>query len=302
MAIILGGIDSLKNLVDLLKKDGVTHLESLNDILKFKEFCKHKVKESEAIARQEHDIQILRQNAIIVAHVSEKKTDPTNKTRFRNFIELLVFRFQLFKLKRELNRLEKKTEKIISQKISQLAGSSLKSKHLFDSNHALIQGALGEQKALDELRKLPDTFYVINNFQLRLFKPIYNKKTKQRVFTIQADHIVLGTSGVFLIETKNWSKGTIKRAISFTPVDQVKRTNFALFCYLNPQTSGLFSLFFKAKKITVRSILLMTGQMTEERDPFVKVVNLSELNNYITNFSPVLTKEEVKQVLNKLLR
>ncbi len=182
-----------------------------------------------------------------------------------------------------------------------MPGVFLKSKYLLDSNYALIQGASGEQQALDELKKLPDSYNVINNVQLRFLKPIYNPRSRQRIYTAQADHVVLGPTGVFLIETKNWSKGTINKTTNFTAFDQVKRTNFALYCYLNPRTNGLFLLFFKSKKIPVRSVLLMTGQTTEERDPFVKVVSLLELNSYITYFAPVMTELEIKNILNKLL-
>jgi hypothetical protein len=46
----------------------------------------------------------------------------------------------------------------------------------------------------------------------------------------------------------------------------------------------------------------MTGQTTQERDPFVKVADLTELNRYITNLPTVMTDIEIKNVLNKLLR
>ncbi len=46
----------------------------------------------------------------------------------------------------------------------------------------------------------------------------------------------------------------------------------------------------------------MTGQTTREKDPFVKVVSLYELNSYITHCAPVMTELEIKKVLNKLLR
>ncbi len=166
----------------------------------------------------------------------------------------------------------------------------------------MIQGASGEQQALDELRKLPDSYYVINNVQLSFPKPLYEPRSRQRIYSIQADHVVVAPSGVFLIETKNWSTGTASKDTNFTAFDQVKRTNFALYCYFNPRRSGFFSLFIKQKKIKVRSILLMIGHKTDGKDSFVKVLKLSQLKNYITYFSPILTDQEMQDILNRLLR
>ncbi|HAZ13247.1 MAG: hypothetical protein A2X86_00535 [Bdellovibrionales bacterium GWA2_49_15] len=301
MAIIFGEIDCLKNLIDILKISGVNDKKSLDDIITFKNVCDDKVKKAEATARHEHHLKLTRQKEMITQHIAERTIARSTESYLRKLFQSMVSGFRLFRLKRELNRLERKSEEIIHKKISQMAGSFFKAKCLLDSNYALIQGASGEQQALDELRKLPDSYNVINNVQLRFSKPIYNPRSRQRIYTIQADHVVLGPSGVFLIETKNWSNGTIKKTTTFTAFDQVKRTNFALYCYLNPRTNGLFSLFSKSKKITVRSVLLMTGQTTEERDPFVKVVSLFELISYITYFPPVIKELEIKKVLNKLL-
>ncbi len=301
MAVVFGEIDCLKNLIDLLKSSGINHIKSLDDVLTFKNVCDDKVKEAEASARQEHLLKLTQQKEMITNHIAEQSAR-SNESYLRRFYQSLVSGFRLFNLRRELNRLEKKSEQIIRKKVSQMAGSFLKSKYLIDSNYALIQGASGEQQALDELRKLPDSYNVINNVQLRFLKPIYNPRSRQRIYSAQADHVVLGPSGVFLIETKNWSKGTFQKTSNFTAFDQIKRTNFALYCYLNPRMTGFFSLFTSTKKIPVRSVLLMTGQTTEQRDPFVKVVSLFELVSCITNLPPVMTELEVKNVLNKLLR
>lgn len=300
MAVVFGEIDCLKSLIDILKSSGINHTKSLDDVLTFKNVCDDKVKEAETVARQEHHLKLTQQKEMIANHIAEQSAR-ANESYLRKLFQSLVSGFRLFNLRRELNRLEKKSEQIIHKKISQVAGSFLKAKYLLDSNYALIQGATGEQQALDELRKLPDSYNVINNVHLRFLKPIYNPRTRQRIYSAQADHVVLGPSGVFLIETKNWSKGTFQKTSNFTAFDQIKRTNFALYCYLNPRTSGFFSLFVTTKKIPVRSVLLMTGQTTEQRDPFVKVVSLFELVSCITNLPPVMTELEVKNVLNKLL-
>lgn len=301
MAVVFGEIDCLKNLIDILKRSGIKHIKSLDDVLTFKNVCDDKFKEADAVARQEHLFLVTQQKVKISNHVAEHAIDHSNESFLLRLFRSFVFRLRLVNLNRELNRLERKSEVIIRKKISKSTGSYLKSKYLLDSNYALIQGASGEQQAIDELRKLPDSYNVVNNVQLRFLKPIYNPRSRQRIYSAQADHVVLGPSGVFLIETKNWSNGTIKRTTNFSAFDQIKRTNFALYCHLNPRTNGFFSFFSEAKKIPVKSVLLMTGQGTEERDPFVKVVSLNELNSYITYCAQVMTELEIKKVLNQLM-
>lgn len=59
------------------------------------------------------------------------------------------------------------------------------------------KGAKGEENVASELTKLTSEFVVFNDFmpgKPNLFKPQKN-----------IDHIVVGPSGVFVIETKNWS-------------------------------------------------------------------------------------------------
>ena len=301
MAIVFGEIDCLENLIGILIRNGIRHIKSLNDVIAFKNDCDEKVKEAEVIARQEHHSELVQKRELITAHKAERSIVRAGESFVSRFFRYLVFRIKLFKLNRELNRLERKSEGIILKKVSQMTGPVFKLKHLLDSNYTLIQGAFGEQQALEELRRLPDTYYVINNVRLRFSKPIYNRRSRQRIYTVQADHIVVGSTGVFVIETKNWSKDKIINETGFTAFDQVKRTNFAIFCFLNPRSTGLFSLFIKSKKISVRSILLMIGHNTEERDPFVKVARTRELFSYITHFPSVMTDVEIHQVFKKLV-
>jgi hypothetical protein len=207
--------------------------------------------------------------------------------------------------KKELSNLENITEKEIQRRVELKAGVYIKAKDILAENNNLFLGAVGEQKAVDELKKLPDTYRVINNFRLNLRKPIYNKNTGQRIYSIQSDHIVVGPSGIFMIETKNWSKESIENLDLYSPVEQVRRSSFTLFCYLNNSVERGILSFFKdgwgSRKISIRNIILMINAKPSKEYQHVKILNLSEVCGYIKYFEPVFSEEEVNQISNYLL-
>ena len=49
-----------------------------------------------------------------------------------------------------------------------------------------------------------EDFYVFNEVSLSLYHPVLWKKYGDYVELCKIDHIVVGKSGIFLIETKNW--------------------------------------------------------------------------------------------------
>jgi hypothetical protein len=100
--------------------------------------------EAETIARQEHYSNLALQKVLITKHISGKELTPAHESYFRKLFKSIVFRFRLLTLRRELHRIENKSYRIIMQKISEIAGSFLKSKNLLDTNLNLIQGTLGD--------------------------------------------------------------------------------------------------------------------------------------------------------------
>lgn len=291
MAQIYGEIDSLKKILALLDPHTETELNSVNDILSYKKVCDEKLMFAKVIATQEYETSLKQRKDKIF---SLESVD--GRSRAKKILKTLHLSF----LKWRARGFERRKEEIIKKEIMVKAGFFYKAKNIIDSNYNLILGAQGEQLVLDELEKLPEEFTVINNFEFRSSKPIYNKRTGQRIYSAQADHVVVGPSGVFLIETKNWSKSTLENNESFGPFEQVKRTNFALFYHLNWRSKGIFSFLSSPKKVSVRSILLMTNTTTDKKDPFVKVLSITGLNGYISWFSPTLTEKEVRRIVERL--
>ena len=54
-----------------------------------------------------------------------------------------------------------------------------------------------------EIKKLPDNYVLINDFNLSFPHPIFYKKYNERIYSIQIDHLLVSRAGIFIIETKN---------------------------------------------------------------------------------------------------
>jgi hypothetical protein len=92
----------------------------------------------------------------------------------------------------------------------------------------MIAGAVGEDMVVGELKKLSGNRVLINDFSIVFENPRYHKQTNSRIRSIQIDHLLINTSGIFIIETKNWSKASIASLDLWSPLQQVQRANFAL--------------------------------------------------------------------------
>jgi len=177
---------------------------------------------------------------------------------------------------------------------------------LYDNIHPYYLGALGEIKAIDELDKLSNNYHIINNVSLEFEPPIYNRKENDRIQSIQVDHVVVGPSGVFLIETKNWSEKSIRNQGLFSPVTQIKRHGFALFFIINQAAKNgqiqLKNHHWGERSISTRNIILMIGSKPEAEFEFVKILALKEIKNYVEYFPKTLSESEVESIVNLLTR
>lgn len=178
-------------------------------------------------------------------------------------------------------------------------------KRIIDEVNNSIYGALGEHKVVKELEKLSDENVLINDFSLRFHPAICNRQENDYIKSIQIDHLLITPSGLFLIETKNWSAKSLASLDLRSPVQQVKRTNFALFKTLTDNiSSGRLRLqqhHWGDRKIPIRNLIVLTNSKPNEEFQYVKVLTISELLNYIGYFKPIFTNEETQTIANYLL-
>lgn len=210
----------------------------------------------------------------------------------------------LLETEQQLTDYEKNRAQVIDSRSVPLLSTLHHTKEVVDGLYPLIAGAVGENYVVKELEKLDDNNILINDFSLKFKSPIYNKKENDRIYSIQIDHLLITNAGVFVIETKNWSKESIGNYNLRSPVDQIKRTSYALFVILNTRSgSPNFALkkhHWGTKQVPVRNLVVMINHKPKEKFNFVAVKSLHELNRYISYFDPVLDDEDVFRIAEYL--
>ena len=178
-------------------------------------------------------------------------------------------------------------------------------KSVVDEMSSFIYGAIGEQKVANILEKLPDEFYLINDFTLYFEKPIYYRQENAYIKSIQVDHLLISPSGVFIIETKNWSEESINNLSLRSPVDQIRRSSFVLFKILSEESSNSIFSFnshhWGARKIPIRNLIVLINRKPKEEFQYVKVLTLIELTGYVKYFKPIFSNEETEEIAEYLL-
>lgn len=211
---------------------------------------------------------------------------------------------EVTKAKNKLDDYRENKKNIISTRCAESYRELDSTKEIVDGLSKLIAGVIGENSVVNELQKLSDNYYLINDFSEEFNPPIYNKKENDRIFSIQIDHLLICQSGVFLLETKNWSKQSIKNLDFRSPVEQILRANYALFVLLNNESKfddiNLAPHHWGSKKIPIRNIIIMTAEKPKEEFKHVKVLSLNELIGYIEYFDPIFSEAEVKNIFNYL--
>jgi hypothetical protein len=171
-------------------------------------------------------------------------------------------------------------------------------------NKPLYYGAIGEEKTRIQLDKLPDSYCVINNYIKYFNPPIIDRKNNDPIQSIQVDHLVVGPTGLFVIESKNWSQQTISENRFFSPVRQVKRNGFALFARLNRLARhGYLPSFIGqegVQQISPRKIIVSSKRFPEENVQFVKFMPPERLPDYITYGERVFSDQQIAELENLL--
>ena len=176
---------------------------------------------------------------------------------------------------------------------------------IIDELKPIIYGALGEQKVVKELENLSDDYILINDFTFTFDPPLYNNKEKHIIKSIQIDHLLVTPSGIFLIETKNWSEKSLQDSSLRSPVQQIQRTSFALYHLLSRKKNTSHLILNKhhwgEKKIPVKNVIVLINHKPNETFNFIKILTLNELLRYVTYFEPCFSNIEVATIAEYLL-
>lgn len=148
---------------------------------------------------------------------------------------------------------------------------------------AEIAGAEAELAVIEQLRKLSPAHTVFNDVRLRASRHIrFNGAALQ---SAQLDHVVVSVAGVFVIETKHWSRRFAESGAFHDPYDQVQRASYLCFDLLR-QHFG---------ETRVRSVIACVGSLPDApADSHTKVLHLGDLNGYISQFKREVTFEQME--------
>jgi hypothetical protein len=175
-------------------------------------------------------------------------------------------------------------------------------KRAIDEMNTFIYGAIGEQKVVNELEQLSNQYILINDFSFSFTNPVYYYQDKQYIKSIQIDHLLISPAGIFVIETKNWSKDSLINLSLRSPVDQIKRTNYALYKILSGNTElGLGKHHWGERKIPLRNLIVMITHKPKEEFEYVKILALRELVGYVEYFKPSLSDAETQSIAEYLI-
>jgi Nuclease-related domain len=198
----------------------------------------------------------------------------------------------------------------VKEAVGQSAQDSLieldRKKLKIDELNSFIYGALGEQKVVKALEVLSDDYFLINDFKISFSPAIYNRQENDYIKSVQIDHILVAPSGVFLIETKNWSEKSLESLSLRSPVEQIKRASFVLFKILNNEMSNYYLRLDRHhwgnKKIPIKNLIVLTNTKPKEEFQYVKILTLNELVGYVNYFKPIFSNAETKRIAEFLLK
>lgn len=151
-----------------------------------------------------------------------------------NFLRRLYYRFQLTKLRIQLEKKQKLLWNALDSFDCRLHSNSQKRLQEFIEDKNVFIRAIKPLKTwaeweiavLNNLKNLPSDFTIINNFWIQLSRSIYDPKTRSYIKSIQVDHIVIWANWVFCIETKNWEKDNNQY---YNPIKQNERHSLILY-------------------------------------------------------------------------
>lgn len=292
MTIVVGQIESLKKLKEVLIENGITRFNSIGEINSFLKNYESEKEEIPKITKITLDQEIKE-----LEETTKQAVEKSNQNLFNK----IVYYLKIKSLTNKKSNLEKNYENVLSTRCKESYKNLDFTKEVIDGLYTLIAGAVGENLTVKELEKLSNDYYLINDFSVEFNPPIYNKNENDRIFSIQIDHLLICKSGIFLLETKNWSNKSIENLALRSPVKQITRTSYALFVLLNSESNiNLVRHHWGSAKIPIRNIIVMTKVKPKEEFKHVKVLTLNELNGYIKYFDKIFNNDEVEHIFNYL--
>ena len=225
----------------------------------------------------------------------EEGIDSKGKKRIKKIDKVLTknlnkpFRKDLKQLKQTEKEIVSR-EKNVGKRVEKSVKPLRKAHTIIESNREFVIGAVGETTAIRELKKLPETYYILNEVFLGFARAIRWNKNGQYVKSCKIDHVVVGPTGIFLIETKNWSPQRLQQA-QFTPHEQIDRAGYIFFIHMMDK-------FYR--KFPIYKIVATTRSLPQLFYKYVDQMTINELINFILEKHQSLDSEEIAKIVDWL--
>ena len=198
-------------------------------------------------------------------------------------------------ISKELDNVKSRRTSLISNKqyvIKNECKKVIDTQKFITENISVLIGAKGEELVINTLSQLPDDFHVLNDVNLQFRRAIHWRERNEYIKTCQIDHLVVGPTGIFLVETKNWKSSDIEIK-SKKLIWQVRRSSLALWYYLK-------DYYWKGENPKIRTVIVsMHGSHSGQRlDKYIDIITPYQLCGYITGRKSILSEEAVKKILN----
>ena len=174
--------------------------------------------------------------------IKETKNDINeNKWKFWKYFDLLIkdkitkpreiriAQNEISEQEKVIYNLENNPDNVYANEQDELISEINQLERAFNSPD--YSGAYGELRTLKELRKLSDDYYVFCDLKIAL-KDYKRYHGNRNLKSAQMDFTVVGPTGIFLIEVKNWSDEYLRNNRGISPHEQVDRANLVLWIYL----------------------------------------------------------------------
>lgn len=200
---------------------------------------------------------------------------------------------------RELNNVRYNKRKQIENKTAVITcecNNVIRSYEFLKNNESFLIGADGEEHVMGLLSQLPDEYHVINDVNLHFQKAIHWRERDEYIKNCQIDHIVVGPTGIILVETKNWKSSDIELK-SDNLAHQVRRASLALWYHLKNH-------YQRDNVPKIRNVIVsMKGSPSGRKpDKYIDIVAPYQLCGYIISRHGQLPEETINKLVDLLNR
>lgn len=154
-------------------------------------------------------------------------------------------------------------------------------------------GAFGELKVLKELKNLNDNYHVLCDVNVHL-KDFVRYHGRRNLKSAQMDFVVVGPTGIYVIEVKNWSANEVNYHKGLNPYEQVDRAGMVLWIYLKQHS------FFYKPRVTNLLVPVQGNLHYNSSYRSVLIRNPNNLVKFINENNNNLNEKRISKVVRIL--